>query len=121
LTVTRRTILTSGTFHHQGGHVVREIIIFKLRLGPDTDRFKELFLDVRSRMREIGVEPGRTWGSLTGEARDVIVEREFPSLAAYEVDDEAFHADASFVGQWRAMEELAVSMTVELWQGPVWD
>ncbi len=101
--------------------MIREIIIFKVPLGRDTYRFKALFREVRQRMREIGVEPGRTWGSLTGEGRDIIVEREFASLAAYEADDEAFHADADFMALWRSMEELAISMTVHLWQGPVWD
>lgn len=101
--------------------MIREVIIFKLPLGPDTDRFKELFREVRTSMRAIGVEPGQTWGPLTGEARIIIVERQFPSLAAYEADDQAFHADASFMALWRSMEALAVSMTVELWEGPVWD
>jgi hypothetical protein len=38
-------------------------------------------------------------------------------MAAYEKDDQAFHGDDEFMSQWRAMEECAASMRVELWQG----
>lgn len=58
---------------------------------------------------------------MTGDGRVVILEREFPSLAAYEADDDAFHGDADLMAAWRAMEALARSMRVELWDGPVWE
>lgn len=105
----------------EGQVAVREYVIFRLRLGAETDAFKDAFLKVRAAMREIGVEPGRTWGPLTGEAREIILEREFESLAAYEADDAAFHGDPEFMALWRRMESHAASMRVELWEGPAWD
>ena len=95
---------------------VREVIVFRLRLGPETEAFKQCFAQVRAAMREIGVEPGRVWHNMHGTGRDVRVEREFPSLAAYELDDENFHAGPEFMALWREMESHVESMTVELYQ-----
>jgi hypothetical protein len=97
--------------------MIRELILFELRLGSETDRFKARLRDVQASMRRLGVEPGRNWWNVTGQARWLVVEREFPSMAAYEKDDQAFHGDDEFMTQWRAMEECAASMRVELWQG----
>ncbi|HEX6506666.1 MAG TPA: hypothetical protein VF221_03450 [Chloroflexota bacterium] len=93
---------------------VREQIQFKLKLGPDTDRFRDLFRQVRSQMQAAGVEPGTVWTNLAGDARFVIYEREFGSLAEYEQDDASFHGDEQLMTIWRQMEECLVSMRVEL-------
>ena len=66
-------------------------------------------------MSASGVEPGIPWSQLTG-GREVVVEREFDSLAQYETDDAAFHRGEEFMALWRRMESAAISMTVELWQ-----
>ena len=46
----------------------------------------------------------------------VLFEREFDSLAAYEVDDAAFHGGEEFMALWRRMESCAESMETTLWQ-----
>jgi hypothetical protein len=97
--------------------MVRELIFFTLRLGPDTDAFVDRFEQVQRRMAEMRVVVGRTWYPATGEGRQLVVEREFTSLAAYEQDDERFHGGAEFMSLWREMEALAVQMRVEIWQG----
>jgi len=96
--------------------VIRELIHFELRLGPDTDRFRALFRQVWERMERAGVVPGAVWTNLTGDARYFIVERTFSSLAQYEQDDGAFHGDAELMSVWREMEGCLVSMRVDLWQ-----
>jgi hypothetical protein len=95
--------------------VIREVIRFRLPLGPRTDEFLKLLGEVHAGMKELGVEPGRRWTTLAGE-RVVIVEREFLSLAAYEADDERFHGGPEFMALWRRMEACALSMDVELWE-----
>ncbi|MFM7063985.1 MAG: hypothetical protein ACKO04_10915, partial [Actinomycetes bacterium] len=72
--------------------------------------------EVQAAMQEIGVAPGRVWHPMTGTARTVVVEREFESLAAYEADDEAFHAADGFMTLWRTMESYLDGMAVEVWQ-----
>jgi hypothetical protein len=96
--------------------MIREVIFFELKLGQATDRFRELFRTVREIMERAGVEPGTVWTNLSGNARYVIVEREFASLAQYEQDDAAFHGDEKLMSTWRQMEECLVSMRVELWK-----
>jgi hypothetical protein len=96
--------------------MIRELIHFELQLGPATDRFRTLFGQVRERMQQAGVEPGIVWTNLTGNARYIIVERNFDSLAQYEQDDAAFHGDGELMQTWRAMEECLLSMRVDLWQ-----
>jgi hypothetical protein len=98
--------------------MIRETIYFKLRLGPDTNRFFAVLKDVQRMMAELGVEPGRRWNNVTGDGRWVMIEREFDSLAAYELDDHNFHAGEDFMSKWREMESLAEQLRVELWQSP---
>jgi hypothetical protein len=95
--------------------VIREITRFRLPLGPGTDEFIGLLREVHAAMRELGVEPGDVWTTLAGE-REVIIERSFESLAAYEADDAQFHGGADFMVLWRRMEACALSMDVQLWQ-----
>jgi len=97
--------------------VIRELVHFKLQLGPETDRFREAQRAVISAMERIGVQPGTAWFPLTGDDRWVVMEREFDSLAVYEKDDAAFHGDKEFMRLWREMEGHAETMRVELWQG----
>lgn len=66
-------------------------------------------------MEKLGVNPGASWTTTAG-TRMLMVEREFESLAAYEADDEAFHAGAEFMSLWRQMEGCAESMESTLWQ-----
>jgi len=54
--------------------MIREVIQFGLRLGPETDRFRGLFRQVRERMERAGVVPGAVWTNLVGDARYFIVE-----------------------------------------------
>jgi hypothetical protein len=108
--------MVSGTTERKRVQVIRELIHFELRLGPDTDRFRALFRQVRERMERAGVVPGAVWTNLTGDARYFIVERTFSSLAQYEQDDGAFHSDAELMSIWREMEGCLVSMRVDLWQ-----
>jgi hypothetical protein len=95
--------------------MIKEVVRFKLRLGAATDEFRSLYGEVRTSMVELGVNPGIAWFTAAGQ-RELIVEREFNSLADYERDDRDFHAGADFMALWRRMEALAESMDVELWQ-----
>jgi hypothetical protein len=95
--------------------MVKEVIYFRLPLGPGTDEFLSLYREVRAEMERLGVEPGVAWTTVSG-ARMVVVEREFESLAAYEADDASFHGGEDFMALWRRMEACAESMETEIWQ-----
>ena len=95
--------------------MVKEVVRFRLPLGPRTDEFLAVFREVVAAMGELGVNPGVRWSALTG-GREVMVEREFESLAQYEADDSAFHAGKDFMALWRRLEVLADSMEVEIWR-----
>lgn len=98
--------------------MIRESIYFKLRLGTETNKFFAALKEVQRMMRDLGVEPGRRWNSVTGDGRWVLIEREFASLAAYEEDDRNFHAGEEFMSKWREMKSYADQLRVELWQAP---
>ncbi len=95
--------------------MVRELIYFDKRLGPDSDRFNALFKEVKAKMGELGVVVGRTWSPMTGQLRTLIMEREFESLAAYEADDALFHSSPEFMAKWRELESLVRGIRVEVW------
>lgn len=95
--------------------MVKEVVRFKLPLGSRTDEFQALLGEVTAAMRELGVNPGVRWNTMSG-VREVVIEREFASLAQYEADDAAFHGGKEFMTLWRRMEACAESMAVELWQ-----
>ncbi len=97
--------------------MIRELIYFDLRLGPDSDRFRALFEEVRRDMADLGVVVGRSWSPMTGRLRTRIMEREFESLAAYEADDERFHSSPEFMAKWRELESLVREIRVEVWGG----
>ncbi len=97
--------------------MVRELIYFDLHLGPESDRFRDLFNEVREGMRELGVVVGRRWVPMTGPLRTVIMEREFESMAAYEADDERFHSSKAFMAKWRELEAASKAIRVEVWGG----
>ena len=70
--------------------MIKEVIRFRLPLGPATDEFTRLLREVMEAMGALGVEPGISWIPLT-DSWEVVLEREFDSLAQYEADDSAFH------------------------------
>jgi len=95
--------------------MVKEMIVFRLPLGPKTDEFVALYRQVAEEMEKLGLSVGVAWTATAG-VRMVMVEREFDSLAAYEADDAAFHGGAEFMALWRRMEGCAESMETTLWQ-----
>jgi hypothetical protein len=95
--------------------VIKEVVLFRLPLGPRTDEFAVLHRQVRAAMEAQGVNPGVAWTTIAG-TRVFMIEREFESLAAYEADDAAFHGGEEFMALWRKMEACAESMESQLWQ-----
>ena len=62
----RMTPIQYGQEMRDQSAMIRELVYFDLRLGPDSDRFKALFAEVRAGMAELGVVMGRTWMPMTG-------------------------------------------------------
>ena len=95
--------------------MIKEVIRFRLGLGPQTDEFLSRYREVRTAMTALGVEPGIAWTTVAGR-RQLIVEREFDTLASYEADDAAFHGGEEFIALWRKLESTAESMEAEIWK-----
>jgi hypothetical protein len=95
--------------------VIKEVVLFRLPLGPRTDEFVALYRQVRATMEANGVNPGVAWTTTAG-TRSFMIEREFDSLAAFEADDAVFHGGETFMALWRRMEACAESMESQLWQ-----
>jgi hypothetical protein len=66
-------------------------------------------------MKALGVEPGIAWAAVAGQ-RQLIVEREFDTLASHEADDAAFHGGEESMAPWRKLESTAESTEAEIWQ-----
>jgi hypothetical protein len=61
-----------------------------------------------ARRRELGLAEATVWAPTFGTANEVIWETDYPDLATFERENEAFYSDAEAMEQWRQLWQLAV-------------
>ena len=61
-----------------------------------------------ARRRELGLAAPTLWAPVVGTANEVVWETDYPDLATFERENDAFHADAAAMERWRALWQLAV-------------
>jgi hypothetical protein len=72
--------------------------------------------EINGLLRSRGMAEFRSWIPTFGKANELILELEFPDLATYERESEAFSSDPEIMKVWRSGAHLVVqgSVTTEL-------
>jgi hypothetical protein len=63
---------------------------------------------VMARRRELGLAEQRLWAPVVGAGNEIVWETDYPDLATFERENDAFNADVEAMKQWRALWQLAV-------------
>jgi hypothetical protein len=58
--------------------------------------------------RKLELAPATLWAPTVGTANEVVWQIEYPDLATFQRENEAFHSDADAMKQWRRLWQLAV-------------
>jgi hypothetical protein len=70
--------------------------------------YMEIADDVVARRRELGISEPKLWAPVVGAGNEVVWETDFPDLATFERENDAFNADTGAMERWRALWQLAV-------------
>ncbi len=57
--------------------MIKEVIRFRLRLGPQTDEFLARYREVATAMKALAVEPGIAWTAVAGQRQLIVRTRAF--------------------------------------------
>ena len=63
--------------------------------------------------RKLGLAESRLWAPVVGIANEIVWELEYPDLATFERENEAFYGDAEAMKSWRRLWELTVQGSIE--------
>ena len=74
--------------------------------------FIEIAEALNGRARERGWAESTFWAPTVGAANEVIVETEYPDLATFQRENEAFYSDAEVMKQVRRLSEHVVQGSV---------
>jgi hypothetical protein len=64
--------------------------------------------EVAAGRAKLGLAAPTLWSPVVGAGNEIVWETEYPDLAAFERENDAFHADASLMERWRALWQLVV-------------
>jgi hypothetical protein len=70
--------------------------------------YSEIAKEVIALRRKLGLAEATLWAPTFGTGNEVVWEIEYPDLATFQRENEAFHSDADVMKQWRALWQLAV-------------
>jgi NIPSNAP protein len=70
--------------------------------------YTEIAEEVIALRRKLGLSAPMLWAPTFGTANEVVWEIDYPDLATFQRENEAFHSDAEAMKQWRRLWQLAV-------------
>jgi hypothetical protein len=70
--------------------------------------YMEIAQEVISLRQRLGLAEPTLWAPTVGTGNEIIWELEYPDLATFQRENEAFYADAGLMKQWRRLWEHAV-------------
>jgi hypothetical protein len=73
----------------------------------------EIAEEVIALRRKLGLAEPSLWAPTFGTANEVVWEIEYPDLAAYQRENEAFYSDAEVMKQWRRLWQYAVQGSIQ--------
>jgi hypothetical protein len=83
----------------------------RIRQQVHYGQFRE-YMEIAQRLIELRKKRGfatpKLFAPVFGVANDIVWELDYPDLAAFESENEAFHADSEVMSEWRSLWQLAV-------------
>ena len=73
--------------------------------------YMEIADSVIARREELGLAVPTLWAPTFGRANEVVWEIDYPDLAAFERENDAFYADVAAMEHWRRLWQLVVQGT----------
>jgi hypothetical protein len=70
--------------------------------------YTEIAEEVIALRRKLGLSAPMLWAPTFGTANEVVWEIDYPDLATFQRENEAFYSDAEAMKQWRRLWQLAV-------------
>ena len=70
--------------------------------------YRQIADEVIARREALGLAVPTLWAPTFGAANEVVWEIDYPDLATFERENEAFYADAEAMQQWRRLWQLVV-------------
>jgi hypothetical protein len=70
--------------------------------------YTEIAEEVIALRRKLGLSAPMLWVPTFGTANEVVWEIDYPDLATFQRENEAFHSDVEVMKQWRRLWQLAV-------------
>jgi hypothetical protein len=70
--------------------------------------YREIAEEVIARRQKLGLSAPILWAPTFGTANEVVWEIDYPDLAAFQRENDAFNSDAEAMKQWRRLWQLAV-------------
>jgi hypothetical protein len=75
--------------------------------------YMEIAEEVIALRRKLGLAEARLWAPTFGPANEVTWEVEYPDLASFQRENEAFYSDADVMEQWRRLWQYAVQGSIQ--------
>jgi hypothetical protein len=74
--------------------------------------YMEIAGAVVSAREKLGLSRPKLWAPVVGAANEIVWELEYPDLATFERENDAFYADAEAMKSWRDLWQLTVEGSV---------
>jgi hypothetical protein len=75
--------------------------------------YMEIAQEVIALRQKLGMAPASLWVPTFGTANEVVWEIEYPDLATFQRENEAFYSDADVMEQWRRLWQHAVQGSIQ--------
>lgn len=75
--------------------------------------YMEIADSLIARRDELGLAAAVLWVPTFGPANEIVWEIDYPDLATFQSEDDAFYADVEAMGEWRRLWQLAVQGSTE--------
>ena len=75
--------------------------------------YKEIAEEVIALRAKLGLAASTLWAPTFGTANEVVWEIDYPDLAAYERENEAFYSDAEAMDGWRRLWQHTVQGSIQ--------
>jgi len=75
--------------------------------------YREIAEKVIALRKELGLTTPTLWAPAFGAANEIVWEIDYPDLATFERENEAFYSNAEIMEQWRGLWKFAVQGSVQ--------
>jgi hypothetical protein len=75
--------------------------------------YMEIAKQVIALRQKLGLAESTLWAPVFGTANEVVWEIEYPDLATFQRENEAFYSDADAMKQWRRLWQHAVQGSIQ--------